>query len=763
MELNVALRTGPNASVIHTARKWIIALFTLLCCGLAMGQGVSIVTPAVDGGIYVNGLNFKARPTDPAIQRVVFDADGYPLGEGRLDNEWSFRYTFTTLGERNITASGYSASGALLGQARMTITVVDMGISTPRVGETIENGAPIKVWASPRVAQVKYFADSWPIGTSSQRDANGQFVLRPSPFNQLGERLLRAEAYDAQGYKVSETQVAVKVVNSGFVSPAEGANFAAGVPVTLQVTAHNGITKVVYYADDVELIGGTSTNAGSGFRVEIVFSKLGQRKLTAVSYDAKGQIVDTDAVSIQIADGNPGGGSRKWGAWIWTIDQHRKVASNHAEMAQHLAKMGVKRVYIKIADGNRGAVPGMDFPDDDPKVAAAYKARGIEPWAWAYNYPTTRFSAASQADFLYKAAKMGYRGFVADVEGEFERAAKPAAEVGALFSAFADARKRAQAEGLTSKGFGFYATTFGWISQHAAMNVGIMDRYVDAHLPQTYTVFWGSNSMASPKSEIARITQQYRDAGATKPIHHIASIEYSVSGGTTRQLSAAQLQSFMDAAGNEASIWAVPRDTTAVSNMEVPFQSWALFRSLDWGGAVNPPPPPPPGTKTLNQKYADWFENNANYDKVYNDVVNGWYGSTTNACVAFSSAAMRLSGLMTVPKVNYADLGGNNWLWTPAWTRWLINERKWVRRTDPDQLLRGDIVFTISDPRQFGSGVPTHVYMFSRWHDRARGIAIVLDNQMRYEHRRNITTALNPQDAWERKDRMAYFLRAPQS
>ena len=46
----------------------------------------------------------------------------------------------------------------------------------------------------------------------------------------------------------------------------------------------------------------------------------------------------------------------------------------------------------------------------------AYQSRGLECWAWSYNYTN---NPVEQAEALYIAAQTGYEGFIVDVEVEF--------------------------------------------------------------------------------------------------------------------------------------------------------------------------------------------------------------------------------------------------------------------------------------------------------------------------------------------------------
>ncbi len=101
------------------------------------------------------------------------------------------------------------------------------------------------------------------------------------------------------------------------------------------------------------------------------------------------------------------------------------------------------------------------------------------------------------------------------------------------------------------------------------------------------------------------------------------------------------------------------------------------------------------------------------------------YGTTNNACAAFVSTALRLSGCeRDFPLI----------LWTATLSEEL-EKRGWTRSTDASQLQPGDVVF--SDDCGHRDGIPNHVYLFAGWKDEQDQIAKVIDNQG-FIHGRNI-------------------------
>jgi hypothetical protein len=246
------------------------------------------------------------------------------------------------------------------------------------------------------------------------------------------------------------------------------------------------------------------------------------------------------------------------GAWLWYIDE-QGLNKTHTQLADELAAMGTKRVFIKIADGTNNCSLFTDACST--QTTDIYRSRGIEPWAWSYNYPGNE---TAQADALYYAAQYGYVGFVLDVEVEFNNTSTA---LHSLLQAFEVARTDAINDGHADSGFKIGATT--WSNPiDQGMNVGIIDQYVDFHMPQTYVEVWGDSYMADPKTWIEAGNCEYRQLGATKPIWHIVSTEYD-------DITASEISAFIDAAGPNASIWRVPGGS-------VPQAVWQDWQALDW-------------------------------------------------------------------------------------------------------------------------------------------------------------------------------------
>lgn len=253
-----------------------------------------------------------------------------------------------------------------------------------------------------------------------------------------------------------------------------------------------------------------------------------------------------------------GKGNNKLGVWLWYLEG--TGYTSHASLAKDLASIGVKRVYVKVADGGYNATKWPEV--NDTNLVKTYKAAGLEVWAWAYNYPG---NDAAQADALYYAAKAGYEGFVTDIEIEFD---KKTTELHNIFKAFTKARQDAINKGYTTSNFKLYCTTWGNPKDHG-MRVDIIDQYVDGHMPQTYLEVWGTTYMNNAEYWVNAGTKEYKDMGCKKPIHHIVSAEHE-------KINSTQINNFIKASGAETSLWRVPGGGTSLN-------IWNTIKAVNWG------------------------------------------------------------------------------------------------------------------------------------------------------------------------------------
>jgi hypothetical protein len=146
----------------------------------------------------------------------------------------------------------------------------------------------------------------------------------------------------------------------------------------------------------------------------------------------------------------------------------------------------------------------------------------------------------------------------------------------------------------------------------------------------------------------------------------------------------------------------------------------------------SPVPSPRPPKGNVNTRLLTYYSQRANYNAVYDDVM-GWYGTTSDGCVAFMSTALRHVGV-SIPRTK-DESGYNVSLWTASFAHYLQHDLAWTRIQNPRDLAGGDVVFSLDSPR--GSGIPGHVFMFHSWSNLSGGVGNVVDNQG-FLHERNI-------------------------
>jgi hypothetical protein len=247
----------------------------------------------------------------------------------------------------------------------------------------------------------------------------------------------------------------------------------------------------------------------------------------------------------------------KLGVWLWYLEI--TDYKSHEALADKLKSLDIKRVYVKVADGRVNATTWPEITDK--AVVKAYKDKGLEVWAWSYNYPGNN---SLQAEALYLAAKTGYEGFVVDVETEFDN---KATETRKLFTAFDKAKKKAIKDGWAATDFKLYVTTWGNPKDHNC-KINEIDAFVDGYMPQTYVENWGQTYINNIPKWIVEGNKEYKLLGATKPIHHIISTEKAI-------LSSAQINQFIENSGGESSIWRIPGGG-------VPASIWDNWQNVNW-------------------------------------------------------------------------------------------------------------------------------------------------------------------------------------
>lgn len=444
-----------------------------------------------------------------------------------------------------------------------TSTPSSIGFTSLTDGSSYSNPVTFKSAGSSDIVKAAY-TTTWngqvyDLGNST--DVGSQFPVTYS-FSTTGSRIVTVDGYATSGQKVASKSITITVTSSGgassltITSPTEGGDYKTSI--SLMASGSSDVTKVKYYStwNGENYLLGESTDAAQKFPVSYTFSNAGERTVLADGYNAGGTKVASDTVTFNVTGDSSGGGDTTeggLGVWLWYIEG---TGYTHAQLADKLKGIGVKRIYVKVADGTD------IWPEaNDASIPSTYQSRGIQTYGWSYNYPG---NDSSQAAALTAIAKSGYDGYVLDLEIEFDG---QTTKLENLLKAFSSARSSAISSGYIQSGWPLNATTWGNPKDHG-MRVDIIDRYVDAHQPQTYLEVWGAQYMADPQYWVDYGTAEYRSMGATKPIHHIVSSEMDV-------ITTAQLNEFFVASGCESSIWRVPGGGT-------PTSIWNDWAAVDW-------------------------------------------------------------------------------------------------------------------------------------------------------------------------------------
>lgn len=251
----------------------------------------------------------------------------------------------------------------------------------------------------------------------------------------------------------------------------------------------------------------------------------------------------------------------KFGIWLWFIED--TPFNSHEELALFLSNLGIKRIYIKVGEGKYN-------PDKWPEIVYniipnTYLKYGIEPWAWSYNYPGNE---KEQAKNLYFAAKIGYKGYVIDIEDEFENRKN---ETEKIFKEFLNTKQELLKKNIIDNNFKFYCTTFS-NPKEKNIFINIIEKYVDGFMSQTYFEEWGENYFKDYKLWIDEINKEYLNLGCTKPVFHIISI---LKGKIPINI----LNDIISYAGKETSIWRIPSKNNKDINYKLIID---IIKGINW-------------------------------------------------------------------------------------------------------------------------------------------------------------------------------------
>lgn len=268
---------------------------------------VSFISPQ-DGGRYQNGLWLKIASDEP-VHRVRYSADGYFMGYSEeATDDFSLRYTFSSLGSRVIRAEAFDVDNRSLGQTEITVEITDGVVASQTVHfDGLENdgwyrnGLDLKTTASEGVAEVRYFAGAFELGRSTDRASS---FARRYTFGTMGYRALRAIGYDAAGQEVARRDIGLRVlpgaegpVSVELIAPdVIGTHSRSGV--NLRAVASDSIVRVAYSADGWAL--NQSEDASGNFPITYSFSQGGLRRIKVEGFNAQGALVASKEFSVRL-------------------------------------------------------------------------------------------------------------------------------------------------------------------------------------------------------------------------------------------------------------------------------------------------------------------------------------------------------------------------------------------------------------------------------------------------------------------------------
>lgn len=157
------------------------------------------------------------------------------------------------------------------------------------------------------------------------------------------------------------------------------------------------------------------------------------------------------------------------GLWVWVESDLAKDTMQKAWAA------GYRRVFIKAFDD---ASNPKQWPEITRSVVERWQAAGFSVWAWGYHF-NSRFSSQPTAVAVETLIKLGFEGYVVDVEIE----AKDKSKWESIDATLAHVAQRVGKDRLAF-------TSFGNRKWHPELPWEIFDRYCTYHMPQIYFEQW---------------------------------------------------------------------------------------------------------------------------------------------------------------------------------------------------------------------------------------------------------------------------------
>lgn len=183
------------------------------------------------------------------------------------------------------------------GNFRQTLAPPSIRFAEPGHNARVSPNVRLRARTSGPIVRVEYFAEQFELGGSS--DASTRF-FHEREFNVFGRRLLTAIGYDSDNRPIAKDEIEVTVVDGfSFLSPRHNGWYSPAMWLKVSATSAE-ITRVTYEADGFAI--DESTDRAGDFAIRYEFNTFGTRNLTARGFNAQGQEVSSETITIEIAE-----------------------------------------------------------------------------------------------------------------------------------------------------------------------------------------------------------------------------------------------------------------------------------------------------------------------------------------------------------------------------------------------------------------------------------------------------------------------------
>lgn len=273
---------------------------------------IAVTSPAE--GVSFNDiiqLNVSA-PETIAISKVQFFVNGLQSAESATV-PYAFAWDTTTLsrGDYDISVRAIDAAGNQQASEKFTVSVAGdtvaptVSLSAPANGATVSGSLVVSANAhdNVNVAKVEIYLDDILVASSAQSSTN--YAWDTAPLSN-GSHILSAKAYDAAGNVGLSANVAVNVFNDtvapavSIVVPALSGTASKSVMVSAIASDNVAVSRVEFFLNGA--LQATSSAAPYGFTWNTLAVANGAYSLTAKAYDAAGNVGQSAAVKVNVAN-----------------------------------------------------------------------------------------------------------------------------------------------------------------------------------------------------------------------------------------------------------------------------------------------------------------------------------------------------------------------------------------------------------------------------------------------------------------------------